>query len=243
LVKGDERHHPSLEARKVAAVAVADEELVGRAAQGDTRAFEDLVERHQRYVFNLCLRMMGDYDLAAEMAQEVFLRAWRSIRSFRADARFTTWLYSIAHNLCLNRLESLQRDARHRVSEEDAQEELGRLHSKEEDPATAYERKERQGFVHRQIAVLPPRYRAVITLFYLQELSYQEIAGVTDLPIGTVKTHLFRAKEMMRRAMEDEVLPGQIGATDGVRGGEPAGRPGGGDGEAPIRLRLLPGRA
>ncbi len=220
---------------------IADEELARQAALGDARAFEDLVERHQRYVFNLCLRILGNYDLAAEMAQEVFLRAWRSIGSFRGDARFTTWLYTVAHNLCLNRLEGVQRDAHHRVSEDDAAEELGRLHSKEEDPAVAYDRKELKGSIHRLIEQLPPRYRAVITLFYLQELSYQEIAEVTGLPIGTVKTHLFRAKEMLRRAMEDEVLPGEIGATDGVRGRESAGRPGGGAGEAPFRLQLLPG--
>jgi RNA polymerase sigma-70 factor (ECF subfamily) len=73
-------------------VALADEELARLAAGDDSRAFEELVERHQRYVFNLCLRTMGDYDLAAEMAQEVFLRAWRSIGSFRGDSRFTTWL-------------------------------------------------------------------------------------------------------------------------------------------------------
>lgn len=222
---------------------IADEELARQAALGDARAFEDLVERHQRYVFNLCLRIMGNYDLAAEMAQEVFLRAWRSIGSFRGDARFTTWLYTVAHNLCLNRLDGVQRDAYHRVSEDDAAEELGRLHSKEEDPAVAYDKKELKGSMHRLIEQLPPRYRAVITLFYLQELSYQEIAEVTGLPIGTVKTHLFRAKEMLRRAMEDEVLPGEIGATDGVRGGEPADRAGGGTGEAPFRLQLLPGRA
>ncbi len=224
-------------------MAVADEQLARSAAGGDTRAFEELVERHQRYVFNLCLRTMGDYDLAAEVAQEAFLRAWRSIESFRGESRFTTWLYTIAHNQCMNRLEGVQRDMRHRVSEDDAAEELGRLHSREEDPAVVYEREEWRGSIHRHIEQLPPRYRAVITLFYLHELSYQEIAEVTGLPMGTVKTHLFRAKEMLRRAMEDEVQPREIGAVDGVRGGESPALGGGGSGGASLKLRLLPGGA
>lgn len=224
-------------------MALADEELARLAAAGDTRAFEELVERHQRYAFNLCLRMMGDYDLAAEMAQEVFLRAWRSIGSFRAESRFTTWLYTIAHNLCLNRLEGVQRDTRNRVREEDAAEELGRIHSREEDPATIYEREEWQGSIHRHIEKLAPRYRAVIILYYLNDLSYGEIAEVTGLPMGTVKTHLFRAKEMLRRSMEDELQSGKIDSADGVRGGEPPARRSGGSGEASHLLRLVPRRA
>lgn len=219
---------------------VTDEELARRSAAGDSRAFEDLVERHQRYLFNLCLRIMGDYDLASEVAQEAFLRAWRSIGSYRAEAKFTTWLYTIAHNLCMNRLESVQRDVRRRVSEEDAANELGKLHSREVDPAVAYEQKERKVGIHQQIDRLPPRYRAVITLFYLQELSYQEIAEVTGLPMGTVKTHLFRAKEMLRRAMEDGVQPGEIDTTDGVRGGEPTGGGSDGTGDTSLHLRFLP---
>ena len=222
---------------------LTDEELARQAALGDARAFEDLVERHQRYVFNLCLRIMGDYDLAAEMAQEAFLRAWRSIGSFRGDSRFTTWLYTVAHNLCLNRLEGVQRDASHRVNTADAAEELGRIHSKEEDPAVAYDRNEQKGSIHALIDKLPAKYRAVITLFYLQELSYQEIAEVTGLPIGTVKTHLFRAKEILRRAMEDEELRGEIGTTEGVCGRDSDEHAGSGSGEPPFHLQLLPGRA
>lgn len=222
--------------------AVSDEELARQAALGDTDAFGQLVERHQTYVFNLCLRTLGDYDQATETAQDVFLRAWRAIGSFRADARFTTWLYAIAHNLCMNRVGTLDRESKHWVDEDDAAEDLARIHSREEDPAVSYEKQEQKRFVHHHIAGLPARYRLVITLFYLQELSYQEIAEVTGLPIGTVKTHLFRAKEMLRRAMEDEV-PGQIAATGGICRGD-AGNAGSHEaGAAPIRLRALPAGA
>ncbi|MHB0870002.1 MAG: RNA polymerase sigma factor [Chloroflexota bacterium] len=219
--------------------AVADGELAKLAAQGDTAAFGELVERHQRFVFNLCLRSLRDYELASEMAQEVFLRAWRSMGSFRGESRFTTWLYTIAHNLCMNRMATVERDARQLVSEEDAADDLARVPSREDDPADAYEKKEWKGWVHRQIDRLPDRYRMVITLFYLQELSYQEIAEVTGLPIGTVKTHLFRAKEMLRRAMEDELPPEPV-AADGVRGGRPDGRGSSPAGRAPLQLCRVP---
>lgn len=223
---------------------VTDEELARRAAHGDAEAFGELVERHQRLVFNLCLRALRDYDLASETAQEVFLRAWRSVGGFRGESRFTTWLYTIAHHLCVNRVVSLERDAKQLVGEEDAAEELDRLpgKSREEDPAAAYEDGEQRGWIHRHIALLPDRYRIVVTLFYLQEMSYQEIAEITGLPMGTVKTHLFRAKEMLRRAMENEVPPESV-AADGVRGGCTEGRGGSPLEGAPFQLRALPAGA
>ncbi len=220
---------------------LADEELARRAAQGDSDAFGVLVERYQRFVFNLCLRTLGDYEVAAETAQDVFLRAWRAIGSFRGESKFSTWLYTVAHNLCMNRGSVQQRDSKNRVSDDDVAEELSRLPSREEDPAVAYERKEWKQRIHRQIALLPERYRVVITLFYLQELSYQEIAEVTGLPMGTVKTHLFRAKEMLRRAIEDELPPEPV-ATDGVRGGYADRSRGESPGAASFHLRAVPVR-
>lgn len=218
---------------------LTDEELARQAAAGDTGAFEQLVERHQRYVFNLCIRSLANYYLAAEVAQESFLRAWRSLGSFRGDARFTTWLYTIAHNLCINRMQGIERDARHRIGEDEAAEELAGIHSKEEDPAVQYEKRERREWVHRQIEGLPARYRTVITLFYLQELSYQEIAEVTGMPIGTVKTHLFRAKNMLRRSLEDG-MPGESFPADGIREGRSEGPGASGPGRAPGLLCSLP---
>ncbi len=166
-------------------------QLVVKAQRGDEDAFEQLVRAHQRYVFNLAYRVLGDYREAEDVAQETFVRAWRGLPSFRAESRFTTWLYRIARNVCLNRLPRLQ-------AELTQTELLGEtLASPGQTPADVFDAKERRAFVHAELARLPEKYRLVLTLRYLQDLSYAEIADVLNLPLGTVKTHLHRGREAL----------------------------------------------
>ena len=169
----------------------SDAELVARARQGNEAAFEQLVCRHQRYVFNLAYRVLGDYAEAEDITQEAFVRAWRGLSGFRGQARFTTWLYRIVHNLCLNRLPGLRREL--------LQVEL--LEEVLDDPATSppdlLEARERVVFLHAELDRLPEKYRLVLTLRYLQGLSYAEIAAALDVPMGTVKTHLHRARRLL----------------------------------------------
>jgi len=178
-------------------VNLDDEGLVRRAQQGDQAAFAGLVARYQRYVYNLAYRLLRDAQQAEDLAQEAFLRAWRGLGNFRGQARFTTWLYRIVTNLCYTHLKELRREL---VVADDDLETLT-MPSAQEPPA-AVEAAEQRAFLHRQIAALPTKYRLVITLFYLQELSYQEIAQVLDLPLGTVKTHLFRARERLQQQLQ-----------------------------------------
>lgn len=179
-------------------MSVDDRALVRRAQQGDQEAFAELVTCHQRYVYNLAYRLLREASEAEDLAQEAFLRAWRGLGNFRGEARFTTWLYRIVTNLCYNRLPSLRRQLL--AADVDDVDTLAQ--PSEEDPPAAIEAAERRAFLHRQIAALPDKYRLVITLFYLQEFSYQEIAQVLDLPLGTVKTHLFRARERLKRQIQ-----------------------------------------
>ena len=169
----------------------SDAELVARARQGNEAAFEQLVRRHQRYVFNLAYRVLGDYAEAEDVTQEAFVRAWRGLSGFRGQARFTTWLYRIVHNLCLNRLPGLRREL--------LQVEL--LEEVLDDPATSppdlLEARERVVFLHAELDRLPEKYRLVLTLRYLQGLSYAKIAAALDVPMGTVKTHLHRARRLL----------------------------------------------
>lgn len=181
-------------------MSVDDRALVGRAQRGDQEAFAELVTRHQRYVYNLAYRLLQDADEAEDLAQESFLRAWRGLGSFRGEAQFTTWLYRIVTNLCYNRLTGLRHQLLH-VGVDDVNLSTLALPSSE-DPSAIVEAAEQRAFLHRQIAALPAKYRLVITLFYLQEFSYQEIAQVLDLPLGTVKTHLFRARERLKRQIQ-----------------------------------------
>ena len=172
-----------------------DSELVALARRGDEAAFEQLMLRHQRYVFNLAYRVLGDRSEAEDVTQETFLRAWRGLSRFRGEARFTTWLYRIAHNLCLNRLPGLRR----RLLQTEPPDEW--LPDPAPHPEAVAERRERLAFLHTQLEQLPEHYRLVLTLRYLQGFSYAEIAAILNVPLGTVKTHIHRARRLLRDRM------------------------------------------
>jgi RNA polymerase sigma-70 factor (ECF subfamily) len=171
---------------------VLDEQLVERAATGgDNQAFAELVRRHQGKVRGLLLRLTGSPPLADDLAQEVFLRAYRGLVGFEGRARFSTWLYRIAYNVFLN----------HRSrSKELAALPLGfDSQTAAPDGELSANRLDMRRDLAGAIAALPERYRAVVTLYYLEDVSYPEIADVLDLPLGTVKTHLHRAKKLLRQ--------------------------------------------
>lgn len=174
--------------------ALEDPQLVERAGHlGDGRAFAELLRRHQGKVRGLLLRLASDRTLADDLAQEAFLRAYRGLAGFEGRARFSTWLYRIAYNVYLNHR------ARTKVH--------AALPENFENGTAAPENSMSQSrFDLRQdlvtaIGELPERYRAVIMLYYLEDVSYPEIAEILELPIGTVKTHLHRAKRLLRTHM------------------------------------------
>ena len=177
----------------------SEAELVQRAQAGDTDAFAALVVEHQRFVYNLALQTLGDPHEAENIAQEAFVRAWLALPRFRQQAQFRTWLYRIVTNLCYNHLPRLRRELTalndlEIAAAEPPDETLANL-------AAGVEADERRAFLHRQIERLPESYRLVLTLRYQQGLSYEEIASVTSLPLGTVKTGLFRARTQLRQAL------------------------------------------
>lgn len=176
-------------------------ELVRRAQAGDAEAFADLVTEHQRFVYNLALRAMSDAHEAEDVAQEAFVRAWRALPNFRRQAQFRTWLYRIVTNLCCNRLPRLRRDLS-ALSEEDVDEYSAPVDERA-NPAYDVEADERRAFLHQRIAALPESYRLLVSLRYQEELSYEEIADVLGLPLGTVKTGLFRARGKLREALRE----------------------------------------
>jgi RNA polymerase sigma-70 factor (ECF subfamily) len=176
-------------------VKEGDAELVARACEGDEAAFEQLVLRHQRYVFNLAYRVLGDYAEAEDMTQEAFVRVWRGLSGFRGQAQFTTWLYRIVHNLCLNRLPGLRRELLQTEPLEEVLADPG------PSPTDLFDTRERLAFLHAQLDRLPEKYRLVLTLRYLQHLSYAEVAAALDMPMGTVKTHIHRARRLLRERL------------------------------------------
>ncbi len=175
--------------------------LVRRAQHGDTDAFAVLVSEHQQFVYNLALRALDDAHEAEDAAQDAFVRAWMALPNFRGQAQFRTWLFRIVTNVCYNRAPRLRRELS-AIGDEEVTE-LPDETPFGADPALGVEDAQRRAFLHRQIGSLPENYKVLVTLRYQQELSYEEIASVLSLPLGTVKTGLFRAKAQLREALRE----------------------------------------
>jgi len=174
--------------------------LVNASKQGDQDAFAQLVQTHQRRVFNLVFRMLQHYEEANEVTQETFLAAWQGLPSFRGDAHFSTWLYRIAYNCSLKQLEQRKRDnaLQLAVQAEQVMNSIGQ----EKRVDDALEAHARQAFVHEHLSKLPAKYRIVLVLRHLQEMTYEEMAEILTMPIGTIKTHLFRARNLLKERLE-----------------------------------------
>lgn len=181
------------------AVIDDERELVRRGQTGDNDAFARLVERNQQGIYNLALRMTRDPEEAVDMTQETFLRAWRSLSGFRAEAKFSTWLYRIAYNVCLSR-----RIVHPSTFAHPSAAELVPVSESDEPPALVL-RQERRERVLTAMHALSPAYRLVLDLYYWRDCTYEEIAAILDLPMGTVKTHLYRAKAALRGLLAAEV--------------------------------------
>ena len=171
---------------------VADGDLVAMAIRGNPDAFATLVERYDRAVYHLCYRTVHDVEEARDATQEAFFKAYRSLRTFKPGAKFSTWIFAIAYHACCDRL-----NRRKRYSNEELPDRADATPGPEAQ-AIALDEATR---LRAAIDQLPEKYRAVITLYHLQGRQYEEIAQVLDLPMGTVKTHLFRAKEQLRRLL------------------------------------------
>jgi RNA polymerase sigma-70 factor, ECF subfamily len=174
--------------------------LVAASKRGDQDAFAQLVQRHQRRVFNLIFRMLQDYEEASEITQETFLAAWQGLPSFRGDARFSTWLYRIAYNSALKQLEQRKRDRQLQTAMQ-AEQMLADA-GNEGRMETEIELRARQDFIRENLATLPAKYRIVLVLRHIQDLTYEEMAEILTVPIGTIKTHLFRARNLLKERLE-----------------------------------------
>lgn len=174
--------------------SISDATCVRRIQRGDTDAFEVLVRRHEKTIFNLVYRMVGDYDDAAETTQEVFLSAYRAIGQFRGDANFSTWLYRIALNHANTRRKSVITRQRRLLPLEN----MDSASDTQTGPAETLEKKEIRERVQQALNELEPEDAAVILLRDLQDHSYEEVAEVLNLPLGTVKSRLHRARQALK---------------------------------------------
>lgn len=168
--------------------------------KGDANAFDVLVERHQKKMLNIAFRIIGDYDEACDVTQEAFVSAYKSINKFRGEAKFSTWLYRIVVNYSKNRLKQLRGATK---NADICLDDLGELTTKgknnpslidHSNPGTQMERRERENQVQRCITSLDEEYRDVLVLRDIQGFSYEEIRDILNIPDGTVKSRLSRAR-------------------------------------------------
>ena len=178
----------------MSAEGIGDAECVKRVQQGDTDSFEVLVRRHQKSTFNLVFRLLGDYDEAAEVAQEVFLSAYKSIHQFRGDATFSTWLYRIAFNHASTRRRSLNLAQQRHVPLDDTE----IISDGPLDPAKTMEQREAQQRVQQALNSLDKDDAMIILLRDLQDIPYDDVAAMLNVPIGTVKSRLHRARQTLK---------------------------------------------
>jgi RNA polymerase sigma-70 factor (ECF subfamily) len=180
-----------------------DTPLIRKFQEGDSSAFEALFIKYQSKVFNTAYRMLGDYEDARDMAQEVFIRAHRSLRRFRGDSKFYTWLYRITVNSCINKLKSQKTTVP--LSDCDESWECSKSPlswSPNCGPIKRLQEKELQRYVQNGINSLPGRYRSVIVLRDIQGLRYQEIAEILDCSLEAVRSSLYRARQELRRELK-----------------------------------------
>jgi RNA polymerase sigma-70 factor (ECF subfamily) len=190
----------------------SDEALVERCRARDHAAFTELVDRYKHKVHWMVKRMTG-VDEAEDLTQDVFLRAYQALPGFRGESKFSTWLYRIARNLCLSELRRSGRRGEQLALDDESEEKIYHLLPQSgRGLEEQIERRDISGHVRRLMEKLPLNYRTALTLFYTNEARYEEIADIMDIPVGTVKTYIHRARLRLRDLLlEEPDLSGLIG--------------------------------
>jgi RNA polymerase sigma factor (sigma-70 family) len=180
-----------------------DTDIIRRIGDGDQRAYADLIDRHKDRAMTLALRMLKNRADAEEALQDAFIRAFHALPSFENKSSFSTWFYRIVFNVCSTQLSKRpsQRVVSFQAETDEGMSEVREPVSDEMPPDLEYESAEFQSIVHDEIGRLPEPYAVILTLFFVQDMGYEEIIDVTGLPLGTVKNRLFRARMLLQRAV------------------------------------------
>jgi RNA polymerase sigma-70 factor (ECF subfamily) len=184
--------------------SASDQEIVALARQGREAAYRELIRRYERPVFSLILRMVRDHQLAEDLAQETFIKALNAIGSYRPEFKFSSWIFKIANNAAIDHLRRRELDtlsidgAPHATTAEDIEATALQVGDRGESPLAELEARELGSAIERAIGRLRPEYRSCIMLRHVEGLAYEEIAQLLDLPLGTVKTYIHRARHELR---------------------------------------------
>jgi len=184
-----------------------DIELINQVKNGNTSALRYLIDKHKNLVWHMVLRMVKRQEDAEDLCQDIFLRVLRDIKNFRGEAKLSTWIGTIAYNVCVDFLRKKGREKVFSTGD------LSPVIAGRTSPDTAggkTDRAEIKKLVHQVVNVLPLHYRTVITLYHMDDCSYREISEITGMPEGTVKSYISRAREMIREQVLKQVPDIQI---------------------------------
>jgi RNA polymerase sigma-70 factor (ECF subfamily) len=182
-----------------------DIQLIARARSGDERAFRTLLDKYERPVFSICMRMVRNRDEATDLAQEAFIKVFSMLDRYNPAYAFSSWLFKITSNLCIDyirkrRIETYPMDD---PIDGEKGEIVRQYESDEPDPSAVLDRKEKMARLNEAIEELPEHYRIMLILRHQENLSYEEIASTLEIPLGTVKARIHRAREMLRGKLEN----------------------------------------
>ena len=187
---------PELERERKGESDFSDQLIVSQVVSGQKDMFRLLVRRHERAVYGMGLSFFRNREDASDFTQEVFLKSYRSLSRFEGRSRFSTWLYKIAYNTAINEVN--RRKEYHSLAEEDAQ----KLANTSDTPERLALRNAAKEAVEAALNDLPERFRICVDLFFFYDRSYQEIEAITGFPVNTIKSHVFRAKKLLREKLE-----------------------------------------
>lgn len=178
---------------------------IKQVLKGDQNAYADIVNLYQHKLYQICYRMLGNKQEAEDIAQEAFVRAYINLHSYDQKRKFSTWLYRIATNLCIDRIRKKKPDyyLDAEVAGTDGLDMYSQIAADEKLPEDVVTQMELQDRIQYEISRLPDKYRSVIVLKYIEELSLQEISEILDMPLGTVKTRIHRGREALRKQLNN----------------------------------------
>ena len=180
-------------------VELSEHELVSACLDNRPGAFDIIVERHRRSVYQLCYRFVGNHEDASDLTQDVFLRAYRGLRSFRGRSSLSTWIYRIGVNVCLNRVTT-------KVPQSEPLEQRHHVDTRVESPSDGLIKRERAVRVRAAVARLPRKQRAAVILRVYHDMSHQEIADVLGTSVGAVKANVFHALQNLKKVLGEEAI-------------------------------------
>ena len=182
---------------------MTEKELIQKAKNGDQDAFGQLVVAHQNKVYSLCVHMLGSREEAEDLAQEAFLKAWRSLDTFHGESSFATWMHRLTTNICLDylRRQTRRQNISVAVSLDDEEAVLPEPADRGSDPQQVLERHEKQRSLERHLREMPEHHRRALLMREVAGMSYQEIADAMQMDLGTVKSRIARAREALRKRL------------------------------------------